>query len=186
MRNKSTTLWTRTALVTSFILLIGLQSAARAETYTYTGNAFESATSPYSTSDFVSGFFTVASPLGDSLPLGTFTPTSYSFSDGVQTFSNASPPSVTFKVGTDSSGNINAWFISLTSGLNVISTATSPNQEDFGETSVGTASNLFDEGTWVASAGGGGGGSTVPEPGYAALLAVGLVGIAVVRRRFGY
>jgi len=183
MRNKSTTLWTRTALVASFILFIGLQSTARAETYTYTGQDFESATLPYTLSDFVSGFFTVASPLGDSLPLGTFTPTSYSFSDGVQTFSSASPPSVTFKVGTDASGNINAWFISLTSGLNVISTATTPNQEDFGETSVGTASNLFAEGSWQASSGGGGGGSTVPEPGYTALVGIGLAAIAVVRRR---
>jgi hypothetical protein len=182
MSNKSTILWTRTVLVTGFLLLNGFQSAARAETYTYTGNAFESATSPYTLTDFVSGFFTVASPLGDSLALGSFTPTSYSFSDGVQTFSSASPPSVTFKVGTDASGNINAWFISLTSGVNVISTATTPNQEDFGTSGGGLGENLFDEGTWQASAGGGGG-STVPEPGYAALLAVGLVGIAVARRR---
>src|ERR1700676_1936697 len=98
MRKKSTTFWTRTALVTSFLLLIGLQSTARAETYTYTGNDFGSATLPYTTGDFISGFFTVASPLGDSLALAAFTPTSYSFSDGVQTFASTSPPSgVTFK-----------------------------------------------------------------------------------------
>jgi hypothetical protein len=182
MRKKSTTFWTRTALVTSFLLLTGLQSAARAETYTYTGNDFESATSPYTTSDFVSGFFTVASPFSDSMALASFTPTSYSFSDGVQTFSSASPPSVTFKVGTDPSGNINAWFISLTSGVNIISTATTPNQEDQGSTSAGSALNFFDQGSWLASAGGGGG-STVPEPGYPVLIGIGFAAIAVVRRR---
>jgi hypothetical protein len=183
MRNKSTTFWTRTVLATGFLLLTGLQSTARAETYTYTGNDFQSATSPYTLSDFVSGFFTLASPLGDSLALGAITPTSYSFSDGVQTFSSASPPSgVTFKVGTDASGNIDAWVIDLQSGVNVISTTTTPNQEDFGTSSNGVASNLFDEGSWQASAGGGGG-STVPEPGYAALLALGFVAIAVVGRK---
>jgi hypothetical protein len=186
MLNKSTIFWTRTALVTSFLFLTGLQSTAKAETYTYTGNDFQTATSPYTLTDFVSGFFTVASPLGDNLALGAITPTSYSFTDGVQTFSSASPPSgVTFKVATDASGNLNGWFIDLQSGVNFVSTATTPNQEDQGTSGGGAALNFFDEGSWQASASGGGG-STVPEPGYAVLLAVGLVGIAVVRRKLGY
>jgi hypothetical protein len=150
-------------LVTGLILFCGLQSAARADTtYTYTGNEFQSATAPYTLTDFVSGFFTLASPLGDNLAAAAETPTSYSFTDGVQTFSSVSPPpNVTFKISTDLSGNIDGWLISLQSGVNIVSTATSPNQEDLGTSSGGVADNFFDAGTWKAS---GGGTSTVPEP----------------------
>ena len=67
MLNKSTTygriLW-------CFLLLIGLQSAVRAETYTYTGNDFGVPRAPYTLTDFVSGFFTLASPLADNLAFG--------------------------------------------------------------------------------------------------------------------
>jgi hypothetical protein len=85
MLNKST-------IVIGFIVLAGLQSAVRAETYTYTGNDFQSATSPYTGSDFVSGFFTLTSPFADNLVAASETPTSYSFTDGVQTFSSVIPP----------------------------------------------------------------------------------------------
>jgi hypothetical protein len=82
----------KSTIVTGFIVLAGLQSALRAETYTYTGNDFQSATSPYTVSDFVSGFFTLTSPLADDLVAASETPTSYSFIDGVQTFPSVSPP----------------------------------------------------------------------------------------------
>ena len=91
MLNKSTS-------VTGFIVLAGLQSAVRAETYTYTGNDFQSATSPYATNEFVSGFFTLTSPLGDDLVLASETPASFSCIAGVQTFSSVGlPPKATFK-----------------------------------------------------------------------------------------
>ena len=76
----------KSTIVTGFIVLAGLQSAVRAETYTYTGNDFQSATSPYATSEFVSG------PLGDNLVLASETPAPFSFPDGVQRFSRVSPP----------------------------------------------------------------------------------------------
>ena len=175
MLNKST-------IVTGFILLAGLQSAVRAETYTYTGNDFQTATSPYTTSEFVSGFFTLASPLGDNLVAASETPTSYSFTDGVQTFSSVSPPpNVTFKISTDGSGNIDGWFINLQSGLNQVSTQTTPNQEDFGTSSGGEGLTFFNEGSWQAS---GGGTSPVPEPRTASWLLLGLVaGAAWVKQR---
>ncbi|HLK17580.1 MAG TPA: hypothetical protein VKT81_01455 [Bryobacteraceae bacterium] len=179
MSNKSTTYWTR-AFLAGLLLVTGLQSA-RAETYTYTGNDFQSASSPYTMNDFVSGFFTVTTALADNLSLQSITPATYSFTDGVQTFTSAAPPpNVTFKVATDGSGNIDAWDIALQSGVNIVSTATS---EDFGTSGGGLGDNFFDAGTWQASTGGGGG-STVPEPGYAAFIAIGLGTIAVVRRRF--
>lgn len=163
-------------IVTGLILFCGLQSAARADTtYTYTGLNFQTATGPYTLSDFVSGFFTLASPLGDNLVLADETPGAYSFSDGVQTFSSLSPPTdVTFKISTDASGNIDGWFINLEnpSGFNQISTETSPNQEDFGATSAGEGLNFFDEGTWQASSSGP---SPTPEPRTVSWLLLGLL-----------
>src|ERR1700733_1251557 len=145
-------------VVTGLILFCGLQSAARAdETYTYTGLDFQVATGPYTFSDFVSGFFTLASPLGDNLVLASETPASYSFSDGVKTPSSLSPPpDVTFEISTDGSGNIDGWFINLENPytLNQVSTQTVPNQEDLGMTSAGEGYNFFDQGTWVASGSG--------------------------------
>ncbi len=172
-------------IVTGLILFCGLQSAARADiTYTYTGNDFQTATAPYTTTDFVSGSFTLASALGDNLVLASETPTSYSFSDGVQTISSLSPPTdVTFEISTDASGKIDGWFINLEnpSPFNQIFTETSPNQEDGGSSSGGEGLVFFDEGTWQVS---GGGTSPVPEPNMSWVL-FGLLtaGWAMVRLR---
>jgi hypothetical protein len=172
--------------LTSILLLGGFAAgvlSASPVTYTYTGNDFQTATSPYTTSDFVSGFFTLASALGDNLVDDSVTPASYSFSDGVQTITSASPPTdVTFEVSTDASGNISGWFINLESPSPFfqISTETTPNQEDFGVSSGGEGLNFFAEGTWVMT---GGGTSPVPEPGNVAVIGLGLVGIGWVRRK---
>ena len=154
-------------VVTGLILFCGLQSAARAdETYTYTGLDFQVATGPYTFSDFVSGFFTLASPLGDNLVLASETPASYSFSDGVQTFSSLSPPTdVTFEISTNASGQITGWFINLENPTtnNQIFTNTL-NHEDGGATSDGEGYIFYlpigtlPQPTWQVS------GSAVPEP----------------------
>jgi len=183
MLNKSTILRART-IVAGFILLFGFQFAARAdETYTYTGNEFGgSPSSPYLASDFVSGFFTVASAIGNSQAFGTVPVTSYSFSDGVQTFSSASNPAseTTFEVATDGSGNPIQWTVTLTSGgLNIVSTTQS---EDLGESGLDVADNFLDPGTWLKSSSGGGG-STVPEPGYPVVIALGLAAIVTAHRK---
>lgn len=163
--------------------ILALPLAADTITYTYTGNDFEVASGPYTTSDFVSGFFTLTTALGDNLVDDSITPASYSFSDGVQTFSSSSPPSdVTFDVSTNSSGAINGWFIDVGSGANFVSTATTPNQEDQGEDGfAGAANNFFAEGTWVQTESGGG--SAVPEPSNVGLVGLGLLAMAVVVRR---
>jgi hypothetical protein len=93
-------------------------TSANAATYEYTGNLFTDATSPYTTSDSISGSMSFAEPLADNLPaLTDVTPSSWSFSDGVQTLTQANTaasPAPTFQVETDSSGDIVDWQVILT------------------------------------------------------------------------
>ncbi len=79
-------------LSTLATLLVGLvlASTANAElyNYVYTGNSFTSASGDYSTSDFVSGNFTVDLPSNNAgLPFEDHVSdvNSFSFSDGVRT-----------------------------------------------------------------------------------------------------
>lgn len=172
------------------ILLLGILATgvltADPVTYTYTGQPFQFASGPYTTSDFVSGYFTVPTPLADG-SVFDFTPTTYSFSDGVQTISSANSPRVLeFNGITDSSGHIYGWEIDLEIGNDQISTVS-----EFGDTDYYTDSaGAFGEGTnfaiilptpgsWVMSDDT----SPMPEPGNVAVIGLGLVGIELVRRK---
>jgi hypothetical protein len=87
--------------------------------YTYTGLDFTDASGPYTTSDSVTGSFTLSSALPDDLTsFTTIAPVSFSFSDGVDTISNTSfdLDGDSFAVETDGSGNITAWSIYLVAG----------------------------------------------------------------------
>lgn len=105
---------------------------AKADTvYSYTGNNFNAASYFYipayldlGSNGFISGSFTVSSPLAANLSLTDITSTllSYSFSnapagfhgEGAGELSSSTPLSyVDFKVSTDSSGNISNWAIIL-------------------------------------------------------------------------
>jgi hypothetical protein len=102
------------ALVATVCILALSVGAAEADTiYTYTGNPFTSAASPYTTNDFVSGSFDLATPLGNNFPLTNISPISFSFSDGVQTIANTTPgvQIQSFQVQTDSSGVPDFWRI---------------------------------------------------------------------------
>jgi PEP-CTERM motif len=182
--------------LTSNLLLGGLAAfilalpsmASSVYTYTYTGNLFEAATGPYNTtSDAVDGSFTLSSPLGDDLSDAPFTPSSYSFTDGVQTFSSTSSPATeeTFDVFTSATGAITAWTVSLAgpADANSVSTFTSEDVGMLDEGFDGEGFNLGDAGTWAETVSSGGGGSPVPEPGNVALIGLGLVGIGLVRRK---
>src|SRR5262245_53389470 len=73
-------------LVASGLVALGPAHTSADTIYSYTGNHFTMAASPYTTNDFISGSFDLATPLGNNVPLTAITPTSFSFSDGVQTF----------------------------------------------------------------------------------------------------
>jgi hypothetical protein len=118
----------RTRSIRAAALLIfascSMTSAQAAVTYTYTGNPFATVvtngpTSPpqlYTTTDFVSGSFVLPSPLATNLTDSFVSPTSFQFSDGVQTISdsNINPAFQSeFEFSTDASGKIVAWTVNL-------------------------------------------------------------------------
>jgi hypothetical protein len=156
-------------------------------TYTYTGNDFTQANSPSSTSDFVSGFFTVTAPLGDSLSAVSISPSTYSFSDGVQTMTNANSSIDYFDISTDGSGNISGWIIWVYQngipGEDYIYTATYIPVLTSEATDVGLnaatgegGDNVSDPGRWTESP------SPTPEPSSVALMSIGMLALAFVAR----
>jgi hypothetical protein len=94
-------------------------------TYSYTGQPFNLWEGTFSCTLGVgecgmSGSFTVATALGDNLDLAEVTPTSYSFTDGVQTLTNlnstmeyTTPPTLAFLFSTNGSGQITSYEIAL-------------------------------------------------------------------------
>jgi hypothetical protein len=89
-------------------------TAAWADTiYTYTGNhfdAFDYTLKGYSSSDFISLLFDVASPLAPNLSSEVIIPTSFSIT-GFETLNNVTDPLSAFVFSTDASGKIEWWII---------------------------------------------------------------------------
>ncbi len=113
------------------VLMVGLSSQGQASLlYSYSGNNFDlfqdgiDPVSPtYDTTNRVTGFFEVASPLAANLGLTDISGIllSFSFTDGITTRTNTDTagadtgvdPSFLFRVSTDSLGGIETWSIQL-------------------------------------------------------------------------
>jgi|SRR6185437_15835460 len=180
-------------LCLAFLASLLLPAPLMADTiYSYAGNDFTTIIrgTAFTTSDFISGSFTVASPLAGNLPIQALTSSvlSFSFSDGISTIDSTqtlwSVP--LFDVATDAGGNITGWDIDLMNSkdgnfLSEILTRNFGGAGDLGGTAsaVDLAENRSAPGTWTQSTDA----APTPEPRSLLLLATGLIGLAGFLRR---
>ncbi len=204
----------RSLILSAALLALRFPLMADPITYTYTGNDFTTLDAQggdpmvYTSSDFVSGEFTLSTPLVGNLPsLTAIAPTSFSFSDGVQTITNLSASSWYFDVGTDGNGAITAWYVFVTTpNGDYVDTYSASNVGDVGQydfqvlsyyncgwfgcsenVALSEGSNSDSPGTWTNSdaAPESQDPASTPEPGGLVLVGTGIFGLAgAVRRKF--
>jgi hypothetical protein len=174
--------------------LIASVSVARADiTYSYTGNPFTnfSASGGGANADAfvgqsVSGYFTVASPLGEDFN-GVVIPTQFSFSVGPNfpLVTKLVASLYTFDIQTSDIGTITGWQISVSEGCQIgpgcfgIFTSNA-NDSAFisGPTTIIGASNSGVPGTWS-----GGAVAAVPEPSTWAMMILSFAGVGLLAYR---
>ena len=96
-------------------------SAAGAETLVYTGANYATVSSGgtatpadmFTTADSLTGTLEFAAPLAANLTLATITPISFSFYDGVTTFTQANATSAVFQFSTDGAGAVTEWIVNV-------------------------------------------------------------------------
>ena len=155
---------------------------ARADViYDYTGHDFTTATGTYNMGDLVTGSFTLANPITADTGTSSFTPLSFTFSDGVQTIDSASATYANFvQFDPDGTGGFTQFSVTVYDGSNYI------NLENLG-------TEVYDTVQYNASIGRVGeagsfaipGSTVTPEPSSFALLGTGLLGLAgFAKKRF--
>ncbi len=206
--------------------LAGSKSLLADSLYLYTGNFFSDDTTvivlegpappapvllPYTTSDFISGFFETASPLPANLTAAMIVPEFFSWTDGVDSWTDGvtSPlqEAITdseFQIWTDANGNIDHWYIQIEqAGGQELLSASDPLLADeegahngmfddaFAPLSpyAGRGGNFADPGTWETRTVAEpvltslSGLSEVPEPASVTLLATGALALLGATRR---
>lgn len=178
------------ATLLSLIVLLLFSVSARADTtYTYAGNPMTNGATPDVCGGgpcTITGSFTLATPLGDNVPFSytPIAPVSFSFTDGIETIASGSASVLYFDVGTDASGNINAWDIQvygLYDGTVTILTVSVPGSAGLDENYsnglliYNTTPGLWDPETVRAV--------TTPEPRSLPLLSSGLFAVALLALR---
>ena len=111
----------RVILALALFALVGVINSNKAHatlyTYSYTGNNFTDLRGVYTTAHFISGQFTVDLPTNLNVAVADYTSnvTAFSFSDGVQIFTDADGPFdiIGFLFTTDATGMIDFWDIVL-------------------------------------------------------------------------
>ena len=126
--------------------------------YMYTGKDFTGASAPFTTSDNITGSFTVLTAFGDDLSLTPFTPTSFTFSDGVDTVTNLTAISFFFEVATNSLGQVSDWEIGINESTGPVIQTLGP-ISDLSNCCADNASHTIeasyppgDNGSWAARA----------------------------------
>lgn len=185
-------------IVLSAAVLLSLTAAAHADTvYTYTGNDFTYATSPYTTSDSVSGTLTLASALSPNTSVLVAGPNliSFSFTDGINTITNttANLAQSVIDLETDASGNITQWDLNFSTAdpshpgyyAEIIRSNGASAGEDSAYYEVALSTHegeVLTSGSWTSAAVAP---SPAPEPNTLLLLGSGMLGLAAfARRRF--
>jgi hypothetical protein len=183
--------WKRAAMIARgsialAVLLPGLVSVAstRAQAavmYTYTGTNFNYAEPPYKKTDSMSGSLILTAPLPDSFS-GTVDPVSFTFTDGVDTFTQDTVSSYRFYFFTDAAGALESkWLVDIVGSRvelfsNVVSATSGSDAVIYtANNQVPASSPQSHPGTWAVT--------SVPEPNTLCLVASGLLGLAPVGRQ---
>ncbi len=147
----------------------------------YTGNPFTYVQAPFTSSDRITGRIVLSAPLGNNLQQVNVQPISYSFNDGIATFTNTSPGSqiLYLYISTNNVGQITPALVEITMNTNVIRmySAQTYSPGDLGATYNSYAQNGT-PGTWTETQD-----TPVPEPPTGTILSTGLLGLLALARQ---